>query len=75
MQWLQTSATGERYEGPSRRVPVDLTQEGYQKAMEQGVRLELRIHRDPASVALRIAVADERGGRVGSLSAKLPPAR
>jgi VWFA-related protein len=73
LQWLQTSATGERYEDPSRAVPVDLTQASYQEALQQGVRLELRIHRDPAAIALRIAVADERGGRVGSLSARLPP--
>jgi VWFA-related protein len=73
LQWLQTSATGERYEGPSRTVPVDLPQASYQKALEQGVRLELRIHRNPASVAMRIAVVDERGARVGSLSVPLPP--
>jgi VWFA-related protein len=72
LQWLQTGATGERYEGPSRTVPVDLPQASYQNALEQGVRLELRIHRDPSAVALRVAVVDERGARVGSLSVPLP---
>jgi VWFA-related protein len=74
LQWLQTGAAGERYEGPSRVVPVDLPQAEYQKALERGVPLELRIHRDPASVALRVAVVDERGARVGSLSVPLPHA-
>jgi hypothetical protein len=72
LQWLQTGAAGERYEGPSRTAPVDLPQESYQKALEQGVRLELRIHRDPAAVGLRVAVVDERGARVGALSVPLP---
>jgi hypothetical protein len=53
-------------------VPVDLPQASYQRALEQGVRLELRIHRDPSAVAMRIAVVDERGARVGSLSVPLP---
>jgi VWFA-related protein len=72
LQWLQTGASGERYEGPSRTVPVDLPQASYQEALKQGVRLELRIHRDPSAVAMRIAVVDERGARVGSLSVPLP---
>jgi VWFA-related protein len=72
LQWLQTGATGERYEGPSRTVPVDLPQASYQNALQQGVRLELRIHRDSSAVALRVAVVDERGARVGSLSVPLP---
>jgi hypothetical protein len=43
--------------------------------LEQGVRLELRLKREPAAVAVRIAVVDEGGARVGSLSVPLPPAR
>jgi hypothetical protein len=34
--------------------------------------LELKMKREPSAVAVRIAVVDERGARVGSLSLPLP---
>jgi VWFA-related protein len=72
---MQIGATGERYEGQSQTAQLDLPPATYQRALEQGVRLELRLKREPDAVAMRIAVADERGARVGSLSVPLPPAR
>jgi VWFA-related protein len=70
---VQIGATGERYEGQSQTAQLDLLPASYQRALEQGVRLELRLKREPSAVAVRIAVVDERGARVGSLSAPLPP--
>jgi VWFA-related protein len=68
---VQIGATGERYEGVSQTVQLDLLPETYQKALEQGLRLELRLKRAPAAVAVRIGVVDDRGARVGSLSVPL----
>jgi VWFA-related protein len=75
MVGVQIGATGERYEGQSQTAQLDLLPATYQRALEQGVRLELRLKREPAAVAVRIAVVDEGGARVGSLSVPLPPAR
>jgi VWFA-related protein len=72
---VQIGATGERYEGQSQTAQLDLLPATYQRALEQGVRLELRLKREPSAVAVRIAVVDERGAHVGSLSVPLPPAR
>jgi VWFA-related protein len=72
---MQIGATGERYEGQSQTAQLDLLPATYQRALEQGVRLELRLKREPSAVAVRIAVVDERGTRVGSLSVPLPLAR
>jgi hypothetical protein len=68
---VQIGATGERYEGVSQTVELDLLPETYQKALERGLRLELRLKREPAAVAVRIGVVDDRGARVGSLSVPL----
>jgi VWFA-related protein len=73
MVGVQIGATGERYEGQIQTAQLDLLPETYQRALEQGVQLELRLKREPAAVAVRIAVVDERGARVGSLSVPLPP--
>jgi VWFA-related protein len=69
---MQIGATGERYEGLTQTAQLDLLPETYQRALEQGVRLELKMKREPAAVAVRVAVVDERGARVGSLSVPLP---
>ena len=69
---VQIGATGERYEGVTQTAQLDLLPETYQRALEQGVRLELKMKREPSAVAVRVAVVDERGGRVGSLSVPLP---
>ena len=61
--------------GQSQTAQLDLLSETYQRAMERGVRLERRLKREPAAVAAPIAVVDERGARVGSLSVPLPAAR
>jgi hypothetical protein len=70
---MQIGATGERHEGQSQTAQLDLLPATYQRALEQGVRLELRLKREPSAVAVRVAVVDERGARVGSLSVPLPP--
>jgi VWFA-related protein len=75
MVGVQIGATGERYEGQIQTAQLDLLPETYQRALEQGVRLELRLKREPDAVAVRVAVVDERGARVGSLSVPLPAAR
>jgi hypothetical protein len=69
---MQIGATGERYEGVTQTAQLDLLPETYQRALEQGVRLELKMKREPSAVAVRVAVVDERGARVGSLSVPLP---
>ena len=69
---MQIGATGERYEGQSQTAQLDLLPGTYQRALEQGVRLELKMKREPSAVAVRVAVVDERGARVGSLSVPLP---
>jgi hypothetical protein len=35
----------------------------------------MKLPRDPAAVAVRIAVVDDRGGDTGSLLVRLPPRR
>jgi VWFA-related protein len=72
MLGVQIGATGERYEGQIQTAQLDLLPATYQRALEQGVRLELRLKREPSAVAVRVAVVDERGARVGSLSVPLP---
>jgi VWFA-related protein len=69
---VQIGATGERYEGVTQTAQLDLLPETYQRALEQGVRLELKMKREPSAVTVRVAVVDERGARVGSLSVPLP---
>jgi hypothetical protein len=69
---MQIGATGERYEGQSQTAQLDLLPETYQRALEQGVRLELKMKREPSAIAMRVAVVDERGAHVGSLSVPLP---
>jgi VWFA-related protein len=72
MVGVQIGATGERYEGVTQTAQLDLRPETYQRALEQGLRLELRLKREPDAVAVRVAVVDERGAHVGSLSVPLP---
>jgi hypothetical protein len=72
MVGVQIGATGERYEGQIQTAQLDLLPATYQRALEQGVRLELRLKREPSAVAVRVAVIDERVARVGSLSVPLP---
>jgi VWFA-related protein len=69
---VQIGATGERYEGQIQTAQLDLLPATYQRALEQGVRLELKMKREPSAVAVRVAVVDERGARVGSVSVPLP---
>jgi VWFA-related protein len=72
MVGVQIGATGERYEGQSQTAQLDLRPETYQRALAQGLRLEMRLKREPDAVAVRVAVVDERGAHVGSLSVPLP---
>jgi VWFA-related protein len=72
LEGVQIGATGERYEGVTQTAQLDLLPATYQRALEQGVRLELKMKREPSAVAVRVAVVDERGVRVGSLSVPLP---
>ena len=70
-QQFTVLAALENNEGVSQTALLDLLPETYQKALEQGLRLELRLKRQPAAVAVRVAVVEERGGHVGSLSVPL----
>jgi hypothetical protein len=50
---------------------LDLLPETYQRALEQGLRLEMKLKREPGAVAVRLAVVEERGGHAGSVSVPL----
>jgi len=73
---VQIGATGERYEGVSQTVQLDLLPETYQKALEQGLRLELRLKRAAAAVAVRIGVGRRPGRACGlAFGSTYPPCR
>ncbi len=74
LEVIPTGATSEQYAGVGRTVQVNLTQETYQRALAQGLRLQMKLKPDPAAIALRVGVLDERGGRVGALVVPLASA-
>jgi hypothetical protein len=72
LQAVQFGALGQRYEGVAQAVQLDLRPETYQRTMAEGLRLEVRLKREPAAVAVRVGVVEEHGGHVGSVSVPLP---
>jgi VWFA-related protein len=71
-QAIQLGAYGERLEGVSQTAEINLEQATYQRDLQQGLPLQIEFPRDPMAVAVRIGVADELGGHVGSVSVPLP---
>jgi hypothetical protein len=55
----------------SQAAELNLEPATYQRALQQGLTFSMRFQREPAAVAVRIGVIDERGGQVGSLSVPL----
>jgi VWFA-related protein len=74
LEVIPTGATGDQHVGVGQTVQLDLTPETYQRALEQGLRFEMKLKREPAAIALRVGVIDARGGRVGSLMVPLASA-
>jgi VWFA-related protein len=70
---MQLGASGEPLGGVSQAAELNLTQTTYRQALQQGLPFEMKFQREPAAVAVRIAVVDEHGARAGSLSVSLPP--
>jgi hypothetical protein len=77
LEAIQIGATGERLGGFQQTAEVNLKQETYQRALEEGLPFEMKFPREAAAVSVRIAVVDLGGGHVGSLTVALPqrPAR
>jgi hypothetical protein len=51
---------------------LDLLPETYRKTLAEGLKLEMKLQRNPAATAVRVAVADETSGRTGSVTIPLP---
>jgi VWFA-related protein len=75
LEAVQTSATGERLGGVTQSAAINLQPTTYRRALAQGLDFHMKFKRQPAAVAVRIGVVDERGGNAGSLSVPLPPKR
>jgi VWFA-related protein len=73
LEAIQTGAAGERLGGVSQAAEINLEPATYQRALRQGLPFEMKFPRDPAAVAVRVGVVDERGGHAGSLTVPLPP--
>jgi hypothetical protein len=72
LEAVQTSATGERLGGVTQSAAINLQPATYRRALAQGLDFHMKFQRQPAAVAVRIGVVDERGGNAGSLSVPLP---
>jgi VWFA-related protein len=75
LEAIQIGATGERLGGITQAAELNLAPATYQRALAQGLTFQMKLSREPSAVAVRIAVVDERGTHVGSLSVALPPRR
>lgn len=75
LQAIQIGADGDRLGGMHQEAELNLEPGTYQRALEHGLTFEMQFKREPAAVAVRIAVTDERGGHVGSVSVPLAPQR
>ena len=73
LQAVQTGATGERLDGISQAAEISLEQATYERALQQGLQFDMKLPRNPAAVAVRIVVVDDRGANVGSLSVPIAP--
>jgi VWFA-related protein len=71
----QLGASGELLGGVSQAAEFELDQANYRLALQNGLPFAVKLRRELAAVAVRIAVVDARGGRTGSLSLSLPPKR
>jgi VWFA-related protein len=72
LEAVQTSATGGRLGGVTQSAAINLQPATYRRALAQGLDFHMKFKRQPAAVAVRIGVVDERGGNAGSLSVPLP---
>ena len=72
LEAVQIGPIGERYEGETQTAQLDLLPETYRMALTEGLKLEMKLKRNPAASAVRVAVADEKSGRTGSLTFPLP---
>jgi hypothetical protein len=68
-----SGATGGRLGGVTQAAEINLQAATYQRALAQGLDFHMKFKRDPAAVAVRIEVVDERGRSVGSPTVLLPP--
>ena len=72
---MQLGAGGEMLGGATDSGEVRLEQTPYQRALENGLLFRLKFQRNPAAVAVRVGLVEERGGRMGSMSLRLLPVR
>ena len=72
LEAVQIGPLGEHYEGVTQAAQLDLLPETYRKTLAEGLKLEMKLQRNPAATAVRVAVADETSGRTGSVTIQLP---
>jgi VWFA-related protein len=72
LEAVQFGPLGEHYEGVTQAAQLDLLPETYRKTLAEGLKLEMKLQRNPAATAVRVAVADETSGRTGSVTIPLP---
>jgi hypothetical protein len=72
LEAVQIGPLGEHYEGVTQAAQLDLLPETYRKTLAEGLKLEMKLQRNPAATAVRVAVADETSGRTGSVTIPLP---
>lgn len=72
---MQLGARGELLGGARDSCEIDLEQALYQRALENGLVFRLNLKRNPAAVAVRVGLVEERGGQMGSMSLRLLPVR
>jgi VWFA-related protein len=72
LEAVQIGPLGEHYEGVKQAAQLDLLPETYRKTLAEGLKLEMKLQRNPAATAVRVAVADETSGRTGSVTIPLP---
>jgi VWFA-related protein len=70
---MQLGAGGELLGGARDSGEVRLEQTAYRRALENGLLFRLKFQRNPAAVAVRVAIVEERGGQAGSMQLTLLP--
>jgi len=73
LEAMQLGAAGELLGGVNQAAKLNLEEATYQRDLQQGLPFEMKFRREPAAVAVRIGVVDERGTHTGSVSVPLPP--
>ena len=70
---MQLGALGELLGGIQQTAELNLDSATYQRALQQGLPLEMKFQRVTGAIAIRLGVVDERGTHIGSVVVALPP--